>query len=205
MQVRILAALDGVVFVVLFTALFTPVMGLNGVYIANVLAGICCAIVVFGYSCFALRKLPSNMEELMAIPDEFGVPEEDRLDIAVRSLEETVEVSRQVYRFCLEKGIDTQRAGFAALAMEEMAGNIIVHGFVGDQKWQTVDLRIVYKNDDILIRFKDDCMPFDPQERQNMMTPEDSTKNIGIRLVFRIVKEQCYQNILGLNVLTIKL
>ena len=57
----------------------------------------------------------------------------------------------------------------------------------------------------LLIRFKDDCRPFDPQERQIMMTPEDPAKNIGLRIVFRIAKEHSYQNLLGLNVLTLKL
>ena len=203
--VRILAVLNGMVFVVLFSALFVPVIGLNGVYLANVMNGIGCCISIFAYACFAKRKIPSNIEELMVIPDEFGTPREDRLDLTVRNMEETVQVSQQVQQFCLEKGIDARRAFFAALAMEEMAGNIVRHGFSGDRKRHTVDLRIALKGDDIMIRFKDDCIPFNPQERQNMMNPADRTENIGLRLVFQIVKEQSYQNILGLNVLTIKI
>ena len=120
-------------------------------------------------------------------------------------MEEVVQVSREVQQFCLRKGIDARRAAFAALAMEEMAGNIIEHGFPQDRRRHSVDLRIVYKNGDILIRFKDDCRPFDPQERQIMMTPEDPAKNIGLRIVFRIAKEHSYQNLLGLNVLTVKI
>ena len=34
---------------------------------------------------------------------------------------------------------------------------------------------------------------------------EDPCKNIGIRMVYRMAKDIRYQNILGLNVLTIKL
>ena len=203
--VRLLAVLDGLVFVVLFSALLLPKIGLNGVYVANVLNGLGCAAVIFLYSCCVRRKLPSNMEELMVIPDGFGAAEEDRLDLSVRGMEEVVQVSREVQQFCLRKGIDARRAAFAALAMEEMAGNIIEHGFPQDRRRHSVDLRIVYKNGDILIRFKDDCRPFDPQERQIMMTPEDPAKNIGLRIVFRIAKEHCYQNLLGLNVLTVKI
>ena len=89
--------------------------------------------------------------------------------------------------------------------MEEMAGNIVTHGLSEDRKRHTVDLRIVFKSDDIMIRFTDDCIPFDPKERQNMMTPSGSADNIGLRMVARIVKEESYQNILGLNVLTLKI
>lgn len=203
--VTLLAALDGLVFVVLFSVLLVPKIGLNGVYVANVLNGIGCAAVIFIYSCCARRKLPNNVEELMVVPDGFGAAEDDRLDLSVRRVEEVVQVSRQVQQFCLKKGIDTRRALFAALAMEEMAGNIIEHGFPKDHRRHSVDLRIVYKKGDIMIRFKDDCRPFNPQERQIMMTPEDPTKNIGLRIVFRIAKEHSYQNLLGLNVLTVKL
>ena len=203
--VGLLALLDGIVFVVLFSALLLPKIGLNGVYAANVLNGIGCAAAIFIYSWIIRRKLPSNMEELMVIPDTFGAAEEDRLDLSVRKLEEVVQVSRTVQGFSLEKGIDPRRAAFAALAMEEMAGNIIEHGFPKDRRRHSVDLRIVFKNGDIMIRFKDDCRPFDPQERQLMMTPEDPAKNIGLRIVFRIAKEHSYQNLLGLNVLTVKL
>ncbi|MBO5640219.1 MAG: ATP-binding protein [Oscillospiraceae bacterium] len=203
--VGLLALLDGIVFVVLFSALLLPKIGLNGVYAANVLNGIGCAAAIFIYSWIIRRKLPSNMEELMVIPDTFGAAEEDRLDLSVRKLEEVVQVSRKVQGFSLEKGIDPRRAAFAALAMEEMAGNIIEHGFPKDRRRHSVDLRIVFKNGDIMIRFKDDCRPFDPRERQLMMTPEDPAKNIGLRIVFRIAKEHSYQNLLGLNVLTVKL
>ena len=203
--VNLLAALDGLVFVVLFSVLLLPKIGINGVYVANVLNGIGCAAVIFLYSCCVLRKLPGNMEELMVIPDGFGAPEEDRLDLSVRNMEAVVLVSRQVQQFCLQKGIDSRRAAFAALAMEEMAGNIIEHGFPQDGRRHSVDLRIVHKKGDLLIRFKDDCRPFDPQERQIMMSPEDPARNIGLRIVFRIAKEHSYQNLLGLNVLTLKL
>ena len=56
---------------------------------------------------------------------------------------------------------------------------------------------------------KDDCVPFDPGERLKMTSDEsigeDPMKNIGIRMVYKIAKEVQYQNVLGLNVLTLKI
>ncbi len=49
------------------------------------------------------------------------------------------------------------------------------------------------------------CVPFDPHERMNIAAPDDPVKNIGIRLVFRTAKDVQYQNILGLNVLTVRI
>ncbi len=70
---------------------------------------------------------------------------------------------------------------------------------------QLFDVRVVHKDDDVILRVKDDCIPFDPHERQGFVEGDDIIKNIGIRMVFRIARDVRYQNILGLNVLTIRI
>ena len=45
------------------------------------------------------------------------------------------------------------------------------------------------------------CLPF--AERQKLAEDDDPLKNIGIRMVFSIAKDVKYQNVMGLNVLTI--
>ena len=57
----------------------------------------------------------------------------------------------------------------------------------------------------ILLRIKDDCVPFDPAERAKLVNNEDPCANIGIRMVYASADEVVYQNLLGLNVLTIRL
>ena len=66
-------------------------------------------------------------------------------------------------------------------------------------------VRVVRKDDDLILRIKDDCVPFDPGERAKLSDPDDPTKNIGIRMVFGIAQDVQYQNILGLNVLMIRI
>jgi len=145
------------------------------------------------------------MEELMVIPDDFGVPETDRLDLTVQSMDEVVTISQRVQEFCSEKGIEDRRATLAGLSLEEMAGNVVDHGFRKDGKKHTVDVRVVYKDDGVLLRIKDDCIPFDPAERQALTDPDDPAKNIGIRMIYRMIKDISYQNLLGLNVLSMKI
>ena len=114
-------------------------------------------------------------------------------------------VSERVQSFCLERGVDARRAYLAGLAMEEMAGNIVDHGFTKDRKKHSIDVRVAHKGDDVILRIKDDCVPFDPAERRQLADSGDPAKNIGIRLVFRIARDVQYQNILGLNVLTVRI
>jgi len=178
--IHLQSLLDGVICVAGFTALLIPFLGMNSVY--------------------------SNMEELMVIPDSFGVPPEDRLDFSVRSMEDVVSVAQRIQSFCRSKGITERSAYLAGLSMEEMAGNVVSHGFTKDKRNHSVDVRVVKKDEDLILRIKDDCIPFDPGERQKMAEPSDDImKNIGIRMIFQTAKDVKYQNILGLNVLTVRI
>ena len=203
--VHTLAVLDGVVCVAGFTALLIPALGIKSVYIANVLNGTVTTLVIVGYAWIRNSHFPRNMAELMVIPADFGAPEDRRLDLSIRSMEDVISVSDRVQRFCLEKGVDGRRSYLAGLSMEEMAGNIVEHGFTKDKKSHSADIRVVLKDRDIILRIKDDCMPFDPGERQKLEDGADPAKNIGIRMVFRLARDVQYQNILGLNVLTVRI
>ncbi len=203
--VNLLALVDGLVFVAGFTAVLIPWLKMDSVYVANVLNGIGCILVIAGYAWMKNRRAPRTVEQLMVIPEGFGVDEEDRIDINVRSIDEVVRVSVQVRDFCRNRGIVGSRVYAASLCLEEMAGNIVEHGFTKDKKKHSIDIRVAHKGDDLILRIRDDCVPFNPAERKELTDPEDVLKNVGIRMVYRIAREVDYQNTLGLNVLTLRI
>ena len=205
LYVHILSLIDGVISVVCFTALTIRVFGIRSVYIANVFNGTVTTILIIGYAWMKNKHMPRNMDELMVIPADFGVIPEERMDISVRSTEEVVTVSQQVHEFCRSRGLDEKRSYYAGLFLEEMAGNVVEHGFTKDKKKHSVDIRVVHKGDDVIMRIRDDCIPFDPAERAAITDPDDITKNIGIRMVYKMTDRIEHQNILGLNVLTIRI
>ena len=204
-MINVLEALDGFVSVCLFTMILIPSMGILSVYTANMLNGIVSALYLICYSWLKNSRLPRDMEDLIVIPAGFGVPETDRMDLSLCSMEDVISISGRIQNFCTEKGIDGKRAFCAALSMEEMAGNVVEHGFRKDRKSHSVDVRVTYKDDSVLLRIKDDCVPFDPLERGKIFDPQDPAKNIGIRMAAAITSEIRYQNILGMNVLTIRI
>ncbi|MBQ6591804.1 MAG: ATP-binding protein [Solobacterium sp.] len=203
LYVNLLSLLDGVVCVAGFSYLLSGFLGIRGVCWANVLNGIITTLFIVGCAWIRQKHFPQNMEELMMIPEEFGVPEEDRIDVSVRTVEEVVDVAQRVQAFCLARGVDEKRAYYAGLSMEEMAGNVVEHGFSKDSRKHTVDLRTSWRRGKVILRIKDDCVPFDPQKRKELSEGEDVTKNIGIRMVYSMADSIEYRNILGLNVLTI--
>ena len=203
--VHILALLDGVIGTVVFTVLLIGSMGMSGVYLANVLNGLIAPVFVLIYACIYKKGFPRNIDELMAIPEDFGVPVYGRMDLILQDMESVIGVSSALQQFCEERGIDRRRAFFASLFLEEMAGNIIKHGFSADQKKHSVLVCLACRPETLILSLKDDCVPFNIEQRRQMMDQEDMTKNIGIRLVSGLASEMHYQNILGLNVLSIRL
>ena len=203
--VHILSVLDGIACVIASSVLTIKAFGMTGVYLAMTINGIITTIVIIGYAWGKKKHFPRNMDELMVIPDDFGASEDERMDLSIKSIEDVVSISQQVQAFCREKGIDERRSYLAGLSMEEMAGNIVDHGFTKDRKKHSVDVRVVHKDDGVILRIKDDCVLFNPSERMQMANGDDVLKNIGIRMVFGIASDVKYQNILGLNVLTIRI
>ena len=201
----LLPIVDGVVGVVLFSFILIPGLKMDGLYIANILNGVLCFAVVFFMAWRERKKMPKNLEQLMAIPDSFGAAENERIDITVRSTEEVVDISSQIIDFCNERGIESRRAYFAGLCMEEMAGNTIIHGFENSKKHRSVDIRVVLDGEDIILRIRDNCSAFNPLEFVQAMDSDNSGHNIGIQLAYKLAKDVNYQNLLGLNVLQMRI
>lgn len=201
----VLPIVDGMVGVVACSLILIPLMKMNGLYLSNILNGFVCAAVILTGAWLALKRFPRSLEDMMAIPERIGVGPEARIDISVTSIEEVANVSRQINDFCRSQGIDARRSFFAALCMEEMAGNVVQHGFVQDKKQHSADIRVVHKNDRIILRIRDNCSAFDPSAYHKVMQSDEDGKNVGIRLIYSIAEEVDYQNLLGMNVLTIRI
>ena len=201
----VLPIVDGMVGVVVCSLFLIPAMQMNGLYLSNILNGVICALIILVGAWLTLKRFPRSLEDLMAIPERIGVGPEERIDISVTCMEDVIHVSRQISGFCERRGLDARRSFFASLCMEEMAGNIVEHGFTKDRKPHSADIRVVHKDDGIILRIRDNCTAFDPSEYHKVMQPDGDGRNVGIQLVYSIAKEVEYQNLLGLNVLTMRI
>lgn len=181
-----------------------PRMGLDGLWITMLAGYAVTALFAAAYAVIYWKRLPKTLEEWITLPPDFGAAEEQRLDITIHSMDEVTATSERVLAFCSGRGIERRRAYYSALCLEEMAANIVKHGFHADNKPHAVDVRVVHKGEDVILRVKDDCAPFNPRERAELLDAQDMARNIGLRMVMRIAKSVDYQNLLGLNVLTMR-
>ena len=66
-------------------------------------------------------------------------------------------------------------------------------------------MRLLAKQDEVILRIRDDCVPFNPLERYNMaaQNEDDPTKNVGIRMVMKLCSDVVYLSTFNSNNLII--
>ncbi len=197
--------MDGFLSTVIPSLILAPVMGVLGVWWATPIGLYVTSLFYFVYACIYWKRVPESYDEWLLFRHDFGVEDKDRLAITVKSMDDVIGSSEKIQEFVSDHGYDRRTSYFSALALEEMAGNVVSHGFTEDKKDHDMDVRVIAKREGIMLRIKDDCKPFDPVERRDLLNPEDPSRNIGIRMIGKIANDMSYQNMLGLNVLTIEI
>jgi anti-sigma regulatory factor (Ser/Thr protein kinase) len=197
------SVMDGFLGVVIPAALLAPVLGAFGVWMAFPI-GLCLTLAAFAlYPISQYKRIPRGLEEWLILPEDFGAG--NHLILRLHHVDELTCTAQNVQDFCKKNGISNRISLHAGLCLEEMAGNILNHGFTADQKKHVIEVRVVIREKDVVLRIKDDCIPFNPKEWYEMTHPDDPFANLGIKMVYGLTDEVEYQNLLGLNVLTIRL
>ena len=261
--VNVISISDGFLAMVIPTLFLAPLLGARGVWIALFVGSVAVALLEAFYSVLRCRSfcghLPRKLDEWLLLPLVFREDDNPRMTFTLREMEDISRVAEEAEQFCKNNGADRRTAYYSALCLEEMARNIIQHGFGDDPqhgtggrqaggapaqssagaakreaskaaeqhagrgagqhttraihphrarrllKKHSIQVVIVTRPENIVLRIKDDCRPFNPVERARLASGEDLVAHIGIRMVFRLAEEVDYQNLLGLNVLTIRL
>ena len=144
-------------------------------------------------------------QKVLLLPDSFDVTEKDCMDRSITTMTEVAKLSQEVWGFCEAYGCDDRRKYLMSLAVEEMAGNVIEHGFSKDKKNHSIDVRIIHKGEDYIIRIRDDCLIFDPVSQLKLYSDDDPAHHIGLRMIIRTAKNVRYTSFLRLNNLFIKI
>lgn len=143
-------------------------------------------------------------DNILLLPSSFDVNEQDCMNCNITTMSEVAELSKAVWNFCEDQGCDERRQFLMSLAIEEMAGNIIEHGFSKDKKSHSIDVRIIHKGNDFIVRIRDDCLIFDPINQLKLYSDDDLTHHIGLRMIIGMAKDIRYTSIFKSNNLFIK-
>ncbi len=200
-----ICALEGFGFVVFFAYVLGYSVGLNGVWISFFFGEIATLIFIFCAICKHCGHFPKSLDDLLMLPKDFDVSPKERFRVTVTNMKEVLRASADVQNFLLTQGASKRNAYIMALAVEELAGNVIRWSFKSARK-NTISIYLVFKNDEWILRLRDDCKPFNPKKWLEMSTKNEDEpfKNMGIRLVMSLAKNIEYLNVLRINNLLIR-
>ena len=205
LYVNFVSVFDGFFSMIIPSLILAPILGAFGIWISNVIGIVLTLLTALIYNIIYWKRLPKSVDECMFLKPDFGIPDDKRLDITIQNMEDVSISSFKTQEFCTKNGLDSKTSYYAALCLEEMCSNVVKHGFNLDKKSHSLNSMVIFKGNEVVLRIKDDCKPFNPTEMAELIASENNTENIGIRMVYNIASEVAYQNMLGLNVLTIRL
>ena len=152
------------------------------------------------------KRRPDRIGDiLLMLPKGYGMRKDEEIDASPRTLEQVAEFSRKAYDFCLSKGAGRREAYLISLAAEEMAGNILKHGFT-DSGYHTMELRVIHKHNSFMLRIRDNSHIFDPIKKMSAISEiHDPSRYIGLKMVMNMAGEVVYTSTLKLNNLVIRI
>ena len=175
-----------------------------GMFIAYPVSEMLYILCVYILAWVKLGHFPHHIADMLFLPEDFSVGADKIIDVSINSMDEIVGLSEKAMTFCKNNGASKRKAIFLALVVEEMCRNIFQHGR-NDDRPQYVDMKIIILDGVIKMRLRDNCRPFNPKERAEMLDDDDLAHHFGIRIVSGIAKDMNYANLFNMNQLTIEI
>ena len=198
---EIFSLLEGAFFPILAAFLLSCFMRTSGAWLYFA-AGETLALLFIGLLVFRVSgKTPWQDGAVLLLKKGFGVPKEQQLEMDIHSLQEVTDAARRAAQFCECNGQNARTSSHIALCIEEMAGNIIQYGFSKNGERHHLSVSILHKEEQWILRFRDDCGAFDPLH----YVPAEGEDALGIRLVMGMVQEAHYTFSMNLNNLVLKI
>ena len=196
----LVSLLEGTVFPVLAAFAFSRFMGTGGAWLYFPAGEALTLLFIAALIICLERKSPWRNGAALLLKQDPGT-EPDRLEMDIHSMQDVTEAAERAGQFCLGHGQSAKVSNHVALCVEEMAANTIQHGFAMDRKHHSLSVRLLQKEEDLVLRFRDDCGSFDPVH----YIPKEGENALGIRLVLAFAKEVRYTYALNLNNVCIRI
>ena len=198
---EIVSLLEGAFFPAAAAFLFSRFLGADGALMYFAVGDWVTLLFLGILVAFITKKHPWYPGAALLLKEDFGVTEQNLLEMNIHTMEEVTEASRKAEQFCLGHGQDAKISNHIALCVEEMAGNTIQHGFAMDNKHHDLSVRLLHKDTGLTLRFRDDCGAFDPVH----YIPQEGTEALGLRLVLAFAEDVRYTYAMNLNNVCIRI
>lgn len=187
----------------LLTLVTVGVLGADAAWLSNTVIDVLCIVVVMISVIVYWKRCDLSLPAMLKLPPDFGAKQGEFITFSVERAEDVTKASERVIGFCIENAYPKSTANHVGLCIEEIAANILYHGF-HSKRHCYADIRVVSKGGRLTVRVRDNCREFDPRKRMELYDPAHPEKNIGIRIVCRLATEIDYYNNAGINTLIMK-
>ena len=194
---NLICILHNFVFVVLPAWIFGMLIGLNGIWISWFLSGILPLPVMYLF----LKKYKSeNKWDCWTATDpdlEENITGIYELSIS-DNMDAVMDTTKQLREFCIAQKLDSRKSFRICLAVEEIAGNIVEHGFANKKGGHFIDLRLTLGTDGHgYLSLRDNGVKFNPLEYKNKDT------QYGLSIIRGITEKIDYHYVASMNCLNI--
>lgn len=180
------------------------VIGYEGAFISKIfnMAGL--SLIAFLYI-FLNREGKTFGDKMLLMPRDFGTTPENEISVIASSTQEIEELSKIAIAFAMEHGADKKRARKYGLITEELSVFLAEHGF-NDGKEHNINMRLVAKGDDLIIRMRDDCKPMNLKDYYKLLQGSQDKKEeeINLAIILKMAKDVKYTATFGANNLIVR-
>jgi len=177
--------------------------GVYGVLSSFAVAYVLLVIIIFGITAFRKKSVRVTPMDYLRLDCDFEVEPGDVIELDIRDAEDAALVSEQLQMFCRGHKLDERKTYISALALEETA-TLIFENNNFDPKL-SIDLRVVIKDGDIILRIRDNGKSSIPFGEYNPEESDDPCDKIGIRILQKTAKDINYYHTLKINYTVITL
>lgn len=105
-------------------------------------------------------------------------------------------ISESLTNFARSHGVGERESQIVGLAAEEIVNNIITYGYKHNSK-NYIDVGLKKFNDVLILRIRDDGLPFDPTKYE--FDNDENYSTSGIQLINKLTDKMTYMRVLSLN------
>lgn len=194
------------VFVIVSAFLLGRLFGSYGILVCNTMSDALTLFSIYAYYAVKCRKVRPSRRDFLNLPDDFQFNPGDVISLDVCNLKEVSLASEQIMMFCKGHGIDNKIGYYAALSFEELASNVVIHGFsISKCAHPMIDVRVVIADNTLVLRIRDNCPQYDITKNiASVAESEDLVHNIGTRIICKIASDITYLNTFDTNNLIIR-
>ena len=123
----------------------------------------------------------------------------------IRSTKELFLLSKVAVVFAVEHGADEERSMTYGLLVEEMSDILTQRGF-SEGKANTVNVRLVAKDEDLIFRLRDDCELFNPLDYYKAIKDiREKIDHLALAVIMENARDVRYTAAFGANNLIVRI